>query len=186
MRTVTIVAVAAPLVLGLLAACASSGPRPSAPPGVTAASITLTSKSFPTNGTIPVDYTCDGKDSSPQLTWSSPPQGTKAFVVVLEDLDAPSGGFTHWLLWNIQPDVLALPEALDAAKLGAKLGMNDLKSVRYAGPCPPHGEMHRYVFHVYATNEMLDLSEGANREAVDTALSGKVLGDGTLTATFGH
>jgi Raf kinase inhibitor-like YbhB/YbcL family protein len=149
------------------------------PSGVTVASITVTSKSFAMGGTIPIDYTCDGKDVSPQITWSAPPEGTKSLVLLLDDPDA-GNKFTHWIAFNISPDRSSLPEGGDVGTLGAKLGANDRPDVRYGGPCPPHGEMHRYVFHVFALDTTLAIPEGTRRVALDRAMNGHLIGEGTL------
>src|SRR5260370_11528940 len=90
-------------------ACTSGGGHPSPPAGMTMERLTVTSKSFPSNGAIPVDYTCDGADRSPQLTWSAPPQGTLSFTILVDDPDAPGGDFTHWVVFNLRRDALALP-----------------------------------------------------------------------------
>jgi Raf kinase inhibitor-like YbhB/YbcL family protein len=164
----------------------ASAPGPSAPPGTTASSITVTSKSFATGSEIPVDYTCDGKDVSPQLTWSSPPEKTKALVIVVDDPDASSGAFTHWIVMNLPPETLTLAEGVDPTTLGARVGANDFHNVRYNGPCPPRQEQHRYQFIVYATDAPLGLNEGASRGDVDAALAGHVLGSGALVALFSH
>ena len=179
---------ALPLVaLASFVACGSTSVHPLPPPGVSLASITVTSRSFPANGPIPVDYTCDGKDLSPQLTWSSPPEGTKSLALVLEDPDAPGGTFTHWIVFNVPGDLSsigeavdptchsrddgherlpghALPRALPAARRDAPLRLSPLRPQRAAR----------------------SLQEGASRAALDTAMSGHVLGEGVLLATFGH
>ncbi len=168
-----------------LAACnTATGPQPSAPGGQRVASITVTSKSLPPDLQVPVDFTCDGKDVPPQLTWSAPPEGTKALVVLVDDPDSSSGSFTHYLAFNLPPETTSLTEGADATALGAKIGMNDFKNVRYNGPCPPHGELHRYRFWVYAADYTLPLNEGASRSDVDAALSGHLLGAGALKASF--
>jgi Raf kinase inhibitor-like YbhB/YbcL family protein len=163
----------------------TTGPGPLTPPGASLSSITVTSRSVPSDQQLPVEYSCDGKNVSPELTWSSPPDGTKALVVVLEDLDV-SGDFTHWLVLNLPPDVHTLKEGADVAELGAKLGQNDLHNVHYDGPCPPRGDLHRYRFRILASDRPLPLEEGATRRAVDAALAGHVLGLGSLVAVFGH
>jgi Raf kinase inhibitor-like YbhB/YbcL family protein len=167
-------------------ACAPTGPKPSAPPGVEVDSITVTSHSFASNATIPIEYTCDGKDISPQLTWSAPPEGTRSLAFVLEDPDASGSEFTHWLVFNIPPEITSIPEAADAAATHGTFGTNSFPDVGYRGPCPPHGESHRYMFRVYAVNTVLKLHEGATRGALNAALSGHLLGLGTLVGTFGH
>jgi Raf kinase inhibitor-like YbhB/YbcL family protein len=179
----------APLALALatIAACKDpTTPGPSAPGGAQVSSITVTSKSFVTGAEIPIDYTCDGKDVSPQLTWSAPPDKTKALTIVVDDPDAASGTFTHWIAINLPPDMLTLSEGTDPATLGAKIGANDFHNIRYNGPCPPHGEQHRYQFMVYATDVQVPLNEGATRADLDAALSGHLLGSGALVALFSH
>jgi Raf kinase inhibitor-like YbhB/YbcL family protein len=177
--------------LSMLGACETQeGLGPSAPNGVAMSSITVTSKSFPSGGQIPIDYTCDGKNVSPQLTWSAPPAGTKSIVVMLDDPDAPGGTLTHWIVFDLPADTLTLPEGADAAALGplgAKVGQNDSHNVDYSGPCPPRGDgMHRVQFHVFALDAPLPFEEGISRGQLDAAMSKHVLGHGALTARFAH
>jgi Raf kinase inhibitor-like YbhB/YbcL family protein len=166
--------------------CRSSGALPSPPPGVTLSSLTVTSDSFPANGAIPVDFTCDGANKSPQLTFSAPPAGTKAFAIVADDPDAPGGTFTHWIVFNVPGDVRALPEAADPAAMGGAVGTNDFNRTGYAGPCPPRGEIHHYYFRVYGLTGAIDVPAGATRGAVDSAMSGRVLAEGALVGVFSH
>ncbi len=161
-------------------------PAPTAPAGKSLSSITVTSRSFVRNGQIPVDLTCDGKDLSPQLTWSSPPDGTKSLVIVVDDPDASLAVFTHWLVFGLPPTEVSLPEGIDPATLGAKVAQNDFHNVRYDGPCPPRGEIHRYQFKIFATDDVAPLTESATRTDIDEALSGHVLGVGSLIGLFGH
>jgi Raf kinase inhibitor-like YbhB/YbcL family protein len=169
------------------AACqAGNNARPSTPPGVTLSRLSVTSKSFGSGGAIPVDYSCDGTDKSPPLTWSAPPEGTKALAIIVEDPDSRSGDFTHWLAYNIPPTAVSLPEAVDSATLGGEEGMNSFGRGGYAGPCPPRQEMHRYYFHVFALDAPLTVKPGATRDAVDAAMTHHVLAEGALLGTFAH
>ena len=70
--------------------------------------------------------------------------------------------------------------------LGAKIGINDFEGVRYGGPCPPKMQIHRYRFHLYALDAPIELKDGADRGQIDVAMSGHVLGEGTLYGTFSH
>ena len=97
----------------LCGACKSTGGEPSAPPGRAIQTLAVTSRSFPSNGEIPVDCTCDGANRSPALTWSAPPEGTQSFAVVVEDPDAPGGTFTQWIVYGMSADARALPEGVD-------------------------------------------------------------------------
>jgi len=107
----------------------------------------LVSEDFENNSGIPSEFTCDGKDVSPQLSWSNIPVETKSFALSVEDPDAPMGTFIHWLVYDIPKNVNnisrgTLPE-------GAKQVRNDWGKEDYGGPCPPSG-MHRYIFTIYA------------------------------------
>jgi Raf kinase inhibitor-like YbhB/YbcL family protein len=174
--------------LSLGAACAGcpGGAGPSSPPGVSASSLSVTSKAFEPNGAIPVDCSCDGADRSPPLAWSAAPEGTHALAVVVDDLDAVGGEVTHWLAYDIPPATTALPEGVDATTLGGEEGTNSFGRLGYGGPCPPRQEMHRYEFHVFALNAPLAIRPGATRGAVDTAMSQHVLAEGVLVGTFAH
>jgi Raf kinase inhibitor-like YbhB/YbcL family protein len=107
-------------------------------------------------------------------------------VLVIDDPDAPGGTFTHLVAWNLSPELRTIKEGVDVSTLGATVGTNDGKSLGYKGPCPPQGEEHRYEFHVMAVDQPLALREGSTRADVDTAMVGHLLGEGTLTAQFGH
>jgi len=153
---------------------------------VTLSSLTVTSKSFPSGGTVPVDYTCDGADRSPQLTWSAPPPGTKSLAIVTDDPDAPGGDFTHWIVFDLRPDALAIPEGGDPTELGGVLGLNGFNRIGYSGPCPPRMEIHHYFFRVFALDAPLSAKPGANRDTIDAAMSSHVLAEGALMGTFSH
>ena len=167
-------------------ACGKPPIEPRLAPGVQLASITVTSPAFAAGGRIPVDNTCDGSDVRPELVLSAPPPGTRALVLLVEDPDAPSGIFTHMVLFDLAAETRKLPGGTDlaAAGEGARFGLNDFGSARYAGPCPPRGEAHRYRFRILALDRALGLGEGVPREKVDAAMDGHILGEGQLVGLF--
>jgi Raf kinase inhibitor-like YbhB/YbcL family protein len=167
-------------------ACRAGAGEPSAAPGVTLGSLTVSSTSFSSGGAIPVDFTCDGVDRSPELTWSAPPAGTRSFAIVADDPDAPAGTFTHWLAYGVNGDVRVIPEGADVSAMGGAVATNDFHHAAYSGPCPPRGELHRYYFRVFALDVVIDVSAAATRDAVDAALSGHVLAQGALVGVFSH
>lgn len=176
------------LAVVVLTGCGGASGSPRLASGVTApSSMTVTSTAFTEGKLIPVDHTCDGKDSMPALILSSPPEGTKSLVVIMEDVDT-AAPFTHLVAFDLSPDVRRVGggDALSDAGDGARFGQNDFMAVRYSGPCPPRGDLHRYLFRVIAVDKVLGLPEGAPRERVERAIDGHVLGGGTLTAQFGH
>lgn len=116
----------------------------------------LTSPDFLNGGEIPTRFTCDGDDVNPNLEIRGVPEGTQSLALVLDDPDAPSGTFTHWIVWNIS----AKTEKIEARGIpeGALEGLNSAGRLGYLGPCPPSGK-HNYFFTLYALDEVIhDLS----------------------------
>jgi Raf kinase inhibitor-like YbhB/YbcL family protein len=115
---------------------------------------------------VPNLYTCHGKDISPPLQWSDPPQGTQSFVLIMDDVDAPAGVWDHWILYNIPPSTKALAEDIKKLPEGTLQGKNSWGNIGYRGPCPPTGKEHRYFFRLYALNSLLSLPSGADKKQV--------------------
>jgi Raf kinase inhibitor-like YbhB/YbcL family protein len=115
--------------------------------------LTLISPAFAEGEKIPVKYTPDGENFSPPLAWSGAPDGTRSFVLMMDDPDAPSGTFHHWAIFNIPADRRQLPESLETGPdaIGLRYGRNDFDKARYDGPEPPKGHgPHRYRFRLAA------------------------------------
>jgi Raf kinase inhibitor-like YbhB/YbcL family protein len=108
------------------------------------------------------------------------PSQAKSLVLIADDPDAPSGVFTHWLIWNISPQTNAIAEA--SSPKGVH-GTNDFGKTGYGAPCPPSG-VHRYYFKVFALDRELDLSSNAKRRQVDAAMKGHVLAQGELMGRY--
>jgi Raf kinase inhibitor-like YbhB/YbcL family protein len=151
------------VLLGLLLSLASA-------PGEGRMAFVISSTSFPNGGDIPKKFTCDGADVSPELAWTDPPPGTKSFALIADDPDAPSGTWTHWLLFNLPPTVSSLPvgvSKIDELPGGERQGRNDFHKIGYNGPCPPPDKPHRYFFKLYALDGKLDLKPGASKHEVE-------------------
>ena len=147
----------------------------------------LTSSAFKSGEDIPEEYTCDGADVSPPLSWSGFPAGTKSFILIVEDPDAPGGIFTHWIAYNISSKITSFPENVEkVGKLsnGIIQGMNNFGKIGYNGPCPPHGSRHRYYFRIYALDCYVDLPPGATREEVLKIIKGHVIGEAELLGYY--
>ncbi|NPA17188.1 YbhB/YbcL family Raf kinase inhibitor-like protein [Persephonella sp.] len=141
-------------------------------------------------GVIPVRYTCDGEDVSPDIRWSgAPEEETLSYVLIMEDPDAPIGTFTHWTVYDIPASVKFLPENFpDYPQIdGIKQGINDFGRIGYGGPCPPPGKPHRYIFRIFAIDQpSLGLPAGASRQEIEMAMTGKVIDEGSLTVYYGR
>jgi Raf kinase inhibitor-like YbhB/YbcL family protein len=161
---------------------AARGPSPPASaPTAKAGAISLTTPSFSDGGSIPAAYTCDGGNHSPALRWNGAPAGTRSFVLMMHDPDAPDGDFTHWLLYDVPANTAQLPEGSAAGLAGA----NEFGKSGYGGPCPPPGPPHHYVFDLYALDEgTTGLPLGARRVDVDAAIRGHVLAQGRIQGVY--
>ena len=150
-------------------------------------SLTLSSQSFANGGDIPKQFTCEGADISPQLSWSAPPAGNKSFALLVDDPDAPVGNWNHWTLWNLPASAGGLPEGVrKEAQLpdGTQQGMNDFHKVGYNGPCPPAGKPHRYYFKLFALDAKLDLKSGAGKPELERAMKGHILAQAEWMGRF--
>jgi Raf kinase inhibitor-like YbhB/YbcL family protein len=147
-------------------------------------SLEIRSSAFSEGGSIPAQYTCDGKDVSPPLSWSGAPEGTKAFALVCDDPDAR--GWVHWVIYDLPASLSGLPEAVpthERVAEGGRQGTNDFRKTGYGGPCPPSGT-HRYVFTLYALDSDLKLAGGATKAQLTGAVRGHVLAEGRLTGKY--
>jgi Raf kinase inhibitor-like YbhB/YbcL family protein len=154
----------------------------SAVDSATLAKIDLTSDAFTNGQPIPVQYTCDGANHSPPLSWSDPPPGTKSFALVIDDPDAPSGTFRHWAVFDIPANVRSMAAGQE---IGSQ-GTNDKGSRGYTGPCPPKGNPpHHYHFRLFALGvEKLGLSPTAKVKDVEDAAAGHAIAQGELIGTY--
>ncbi len=154
--------------------------------GGRAMSFTLSTQSFAPGGEIPRKYTCEGDDLSPELSWSEPPKGTQSFALIADDPDAPSGTFTHWVLYDVPAEMRQLAEGASRGQLpaGASQGRNGFGKTGYGGPCPPPGKPHRYFFKLYALDANLGLKPGASKQQLEQAMKGHVLAQSEVVGTF--
>jgi Raf kinase inhibitor-like YbhB/YbcL family protein len=146
----------------------------------------LTSQAFGDGERIPSKYTCDGPDISPPIGWSGAANGTRSYVLIMEDLDAHPARFTHWMIFNIPASETGLQENIPATgslSNGAKQGRNDFGKIGYGGPCPPSGT-HHYVFRLYALDALLNLQPGATKQDVLDAMKGHILAETELTGLY--
>lgn len=150
-------------------------------------SISLTSSAFQEGKPIPINYTCDGKDISPPLRWSTPPEGTESFALVLDDPDAPSGTWIHWVIYNIPAEARSLKEAVPRTPNladGGSNGKNSWNESGYGGPCPPSGSTHGYHFKLYALDTVLNIDAGASIDILYRIMNGHILGHGELAGIY--
>jgi Raf kinase inhibitor-like YbhB/YbcL family protein len=136
---------------------------------------------------------CAGQNISPAVSWSGAPKGTKSFAVAFYDSDAPTGGWWHWVVFNIPADANSLPKNAGDPKAnlmppGAMQSRNDFGTPGYGGPCPPRGDKpHRYHLEVFALDvDKLDADANASPAAVGSNVRQHMLAKGELVGRYGR
>ncbi len=150
----------------------------------------ISSPAFNHNEMMPSIYTCEGQNISPPLVWTAPPIGTKSFVLISDDPDAPDPAapkmvWVHWVLYNLPPDIRHLPEGVtdDALPKGTLAGINDRQHAGWTGPCPPIG-VHRYYFKLYALDTVLPHINQAKKPDILSQMEGHILAQSELIGLY--
>ncbi len=149
----------------------------------------IRSASFENAAKIPSKYTCDAQDLSPAFIWSDCPSGTRSFVLICSDPDAPIKPWTHWVIFNIPADKRSLPVGIQkAGRLddGSIQGINDFGKAGYGGPCPPAGKPHRYLFTLYCLDIILDPNEKSGKDDILRQIKGNVLDEAKTSGVYGR
>ena len=143
----------------------------------------ITSQAFKEGGSIPDQYTMYGQNRIPPLHLDEVPERTRSLALIVDDPDAPSGTFNHWLLFNMDPRIRDIKE--NSVPVMATQGRNDYGEVEYGGPQPPSGE-HRYFFRAYALDTTLPLTRGVKRQDLEREMKDHVLESATLMGKYKH
>ncbi len=149
--------------------------------------LTISSPDFKNDEVMPSKFTGEGEGISPALEWTGVPENTKSLALIMDDPDAPSGLFTHWIIFNIPVVSNGLPKAIPTnPKLddGSIQGENTHGSIGYYGPFPPIGPRHRYQFHLYALDEKLTIKAGVSRKQALEAIEGHIIESACLTGIY--
>ncbi|WP_342304576.1 YbhB/YbcL family Raf kinase inhibitor-like protein [Methanolobus sp. ZRKC5] len=137
----------------------------------------ISSSAFENGTFIPEKYTCDGENINPPLDIAGLSEDAGSLLLIMDDPDAPSGNFTHWVVWDIYQTIIA-EDSIPGIE-----GVNDANMVSYIGPCPPSGT-HRYFFKFYALDSELDIESGSGRTLVEDAMDGHVVAYGELIGLY--
>lgn len=150
----------------------------------TAPTFSINTNAFLDAGIMPVLYTCDGKDDSPQFSIKTPPAKTKSFAFIMNDPTAPKQPFYHWVVFNLPGNTTELKQGLKSAPSGSLFGINSFDKAGYNGPCPPQGTTHTYQFTLYALDTNLTLGKTATGDALETAMKGHILGQAKFSGVY--
>jgi len=149
-------------------------------------SISIKSNAFSEGGMITAKYTCDGKDISPDISWTGIPEGAKSIVLISDDPDAPAGTWVHWVVYNIPPERTGFDEGIppkEELEDGTIQGKNDFGRIGYGGPCPPGGT-HRYYFRIYALKEKPGVRPGLTKKQIMEKINDLIISEGQLMGKY--
>jgi len=151
----------------------------------------IQSKAFEAGKRIPLQHTGDGKDTSPELSWTGIPPDTKELALIVDDPDAPQPKpWVHWVIYKIPASVSHLPEGIKAFPTtaevpGAMQGKNSWGTFGYRGPLPPPGHgTHHYHFKLYALASELNVKPGLTKDELLSAMKGHILQTESLLGTY--
>lgn len=145
----------------------------------------IASSAFENNGSIPIKYTCDGENINPPLHFIDVPLNAKSLVLFMDDPDVPKylkadGIFDHWVLYNIAPNTLEIPEGQNPR---CQIGLNSRNEKKYTGPCPPDRE-HRYFFKLYALDNVLEIENDPTKSIIEQYMEGHILAKAILVGRY--
>ena len=141
----------------------------------------IISSAFQNRQPIPRKHTCDGEEISPPLSWSDVPEGAASLALIVDDPDAPSGTWVHWVVWNIDSHAESVQEGV--VPQGGIQGITSAGERVWGGPCPPSG-VHNYFFKLYALNIMLQLPLSATKADLERAMSEHTLASAQLVGIY--
>lgn len=140
--------------------------------------LTVKSPAFENEDLIPSKYTCEGANINPEINIKGLSSGARSLVLIMDDPDAPSGTFDHWIMWNIP-----VKDKIEENSSPGAQGKNGKNENKYTGPCPPSGT-HHYHFKVYALDTKLDLPVSTDKERLLKAMEGHIIDSGELIGLY--
>ena len=152
--------------------------------------LVLSSPDFKEGGSLPIDFTCDGKGVSPSLSWSDVPAETQSLVLIMDTVPGPLrpgetdiGNHFYLTIFNIPPTVTSI--AAGASNVGV-LGQNfQGKKLGYTPPCSQGPGSKKYTFYLYALNSRLSISAAlATEKSLRELMVGKVLATSELNVFY--
>lgn len=148
-----------------------------------AENLQIQSSAFTNNELIPDKFTCNGSNLSPELTWKNIPSNTKSLTLIMDDPDAPSGTWTHWVLFNLPPNINSIEENIKTLVPEVSLGKNSWQKNAYGSPCPPSGT-HHYIFTLYALDIPFTSDKLFNNTTFFKEMQDHILATATITGIY--
>ena len=145
---------------------------------------TLESEVFDNGGVIPRKYGYKNGNNSPPLKISNVPENTSSLALIMDDPDAMGAVgkvWTHWVLWNIDPNTIELKE--NVIPSDCLEGETDFGEIGYGGPAPPDKE-HTYIFKLYALDQKLDAKKNSTKKQIEETMNNHIIAETRLEGRY--
>jgi Raf kinase inhibitor-like YbhB/YbcL family protein len=147
-------------------------------PGGESGAFLVRTDAWDVGGAIPVQYTCDGDNLIPPLTFIDIPERAETLALIVNDPSAGDDGFVHWAVWNLPLDDIEEGQV----PAGAVEGLNGSGEDGYTGPCPP--AQHTYFFYAYALDRALDLPAGSTVDDLEDEIEDHAIAQSEYIGTY--
>lgn len=165
------------------------------------APMTISTNAFADGTIIPVKFSqaapgaAPGEGTSPALSWTNVPAGTKSLLLHMHDLDFVRNKTTddqvHWLVWNIPANSNGFSEGMPRGeRLPDGSYQISVTGPVYRGPgAAANGPLHHYMFEIIALDITLDFPAVNNdpfetRAKVMQTIQGHILGKAVMGGLF--
>lgn len=133
---------------------------------------------------LPAAYTCDGRNTWPELTWQGVPEGTAELALYVMNLQPVEGQlFYGWTVAGLDPSLTGIPSG--RLSKGAVEGRNSSGKVGYT-ICPPQGSSETFLFALYALPEPLAAKSGFDPNAVRKEIVMQAGNSGVMAVSYGR
>jgi len=127
-----------------------------------------------------MQYTCQGANIAPPLTWSTRLEA----ALVVDDPDAPSGPYIHWIVAGIPSGSGSSGDGQTPA--GGTTLPNSAGQPAYTGPCPPaNSGTHHYRFTLYQLPKSYELPDGLAGVQAAQTIAYAATAQAQFVGTFG-
>ena len=142
----------------------------------------ISSPAFQNGGSIAAKFSHQGGNSNPPLRIEGVPANAKSLAVIVDDPDAPSGLFTHWLVWNI--DSKTTINWGTQCSEGRSGGDQRFRGIRLWRSATAHQGRIDILSRFLRWIELLICRAGAKRRELEKAMKGHVIAQGELMGRF--
>jgi phosphatidylethanolamine-binding protein (PEBP) family uncharacterized protein len=162
----------------------------SAPTNSASKSLVLSSPDFKDGGTLPKDFTCDGKGISPSFSWSNVPANTQSLVLIMDTIPGPLRPGEVDIGKHFYLTVFNIPKTASTFSAGATnigtIGQNfQGKALGYTPPCSQGPGTKKYSIYLYALTSTLTISpQDATEINLVNAMTGKVISSAQLDVFY--